>query len=101
MDLTVMMRNDELLFRQCGSMQGTDTVGSHFSRVYILAGDIRVPTSSVQTSRIDATMFRTTRKSSFHQRTNTERLLPAIMLHGYPIDTATHTSPLAYNASKP
>lgn len=44
--------------------------------------------------------LRTNRRFSFHEQTDDERLLPAIELYEYPIDTITGASPLAYPVSK-
>lgn len=44
--------------------------------------------------------LRTNRKPSFHQRTDDERLLPAIELYEYPIGAITDTSPRACDASE-
>ena len=103
-------------------MQGTDTTGDHWPSSLVLTylpetfayhglnkrteitQTCILPTSSVQTSSIATTMFGrriNTRRTSFRQRTDAERLLPGIELHEYPIDTITDASPLACHASQP
>ena len=106
------MANDKLLgiMKLCKGRHGLTYLPKTFTLIHPLLRNRQINrirensfSSGVQTSRIGATMFcrlRTNRKFSSHEQTDDERLLPAIELREYPIDTISDASPLAYPASK-